>query len=814
MSLRAAAQAVIEHRRFVLGVICGLLLLCLLYCLIAPNQYEARARVALRLGPATALGMGTPDAFPSNSATMGMAEMETLANVFRSDQLAWSVILDRRLYSNSAFNGSFAGKFPRFHPASPDPDAEAWLLDRFQKHLQVRTIPRTLLIEIRFRTRSAQLSADVVNAMIRIFQQQQEEARFAETTEAAAWLDKQLAELKTKADQQDRLLAEFERQHGVLIGPEVPQTGQSGQHLTALSEVDELSRQLVDATSDRILREAEYRAASQGDPELILASDPQLQSESGSLPIATFRQIRARRSDLQQELAQLSLEHGPNYERMKEIRLQLADLDKQLQTEDTRLRESLRSAWQAALDREQLLRQNLEKKTSEGYRTAAAAEQYEAMRSEAAATRELYLRTQEKVREAGLAAGAQGTDIWIVDAARPPVKPAAPNLPLYMAITLFVAAWLAIGGALLMESWKPSGAANAAVLLIMLASCFALHAQAPTPNTSGLPSGVTHIPATPDTRITPNPKSAPGVWNSTNPAAANQQMPATGAITGAPVPGQLVPGDVLDISEFHTPEFRSTVRISEAGTVILPMIGEIKLAGMDEAGASHAIADEFVKKGILLHPQVFVLVTQFAAQDVSVLGEVARPGVYPYTAHHRLLDLIAAASGLSPTAGNVVTIYHRNAPNTPLRVALGPGAGAADALHNPELFPGDTVKVSRAGLVYVIGDVIRPGGFTMEPQQVPTVLQVLALAWGPSQNAAVTKALLIHEQPGGGRTVTSLNLKRMLRGRDPDMPIHEHDILFVPDSAARNLWNRSMESVVQSVVGVSIYAGLVYSQRF
>lgn len=811
MSLRAAVQAVLAHRRFVFGTICGLLLLCLLYCLVAPNQYEARARVALRLEPPTLLSLGTPNALPSNSATMGMAELETLANIFRSDQLAWSVIQDRKLYSNSSFNGSFVKRFPGFNPASPDLQAETYLIDRFQRRLQVRTIPRTLLIEIRFRTRDARLSADVVNALIRIFQQKEEEARFAATNEATAWLDNQLAELKAKADQQDRLMAEFEKQHGVLIGPQVPQSGQSGQHLTALSEVDELSHELVEATSDRILREAEYRAASQGDPELVLASDPHLQSENGSLPMAAFRQIRVRRSDLQQELAQLSLEHGPNYERTKEIRLQLADLDKQLQTEDSRLQESLRSAWQAALDREQLLRQSLAEKTNEGYQTAAAAAQYEAMRSEADATRELYLRTQEKVREAGLAAGAQGTAVWVVDPARPPVKPVAPNLLLYMAITFFVAVWLAVGGALLMESWKSSNAASITVLLLVLASCYAARAQAPTPNTSGLPSGVAHIPTTPDTRTTPNPKSAPGVWNSANPEITSTQMPATNAVS-APVPGQLVPGDVLDISEFHTPEFRSTVRISETGTVVLPIIGEIKVAGMDETSASHAIADQLLKKGILLHPQVFVLVTQFAAQDVSMLGEVARPGVYPYTAHHRLFDLIAAASGLSPTAGNVVTIYRRDDPNAPLRVALS--HGVEDEQHNPELLPGDTVKVSRAGLIYVIGDVIRPGGFTVEPQQVPTALQVLALAWGPSQNAAVTKALLIHEQADGGRTVTSLNLKRILRGQDPDIPIHEHDILFVPDSAAKNLWNRSMESVVQSVAGVSIYAGLVYSQRF
>ena len=92
-------------------------------------------------------------------------------------------------------------------------------------------------------------------------------------------------------------------------------------------------------------------------------------------------------------------------------------------------------------------------------------------------------------------------------------------------------------------------------------------------------------------------------------------------------------------------------------------------------------------------------------------------------------------------------------------------------------------------------------------------MQALSLAWGPGQNASLSKAVLIREQPGG-RTLTTLNLKRMLRGLDPDQPIHDRDILFVPDSMAKNLWNRTMESVIQSAAGVSIYAGLVYSQRF
>jgi protein involved in polysaccharide export with SLBB domain len=93
------------------------------------------------------------------------------------------------------------------------------------------------------------------------------------------------------------------------------------------------------------------------------------------------------------------------------------------------------------------------------------------------------------------------------------------------------------------------------------------------------------------------------------------------------------------------------------------------------------------------------------------------------------------------------------------------------------------------------------------------VLRALSLAWGPSQNAALSKAVLIREQKSG-RTVTTLDLKRMLHGQDPDQPIQDHDILFVPNSAAKNLYNRTIEAAVQSAVGVSIYAGLVYSQRF
>jgi polysaccharide export outer membrane protein len=243
------------------------------------------------------------------------------------------------------------------------------------------------------------------------------------------------------------------------------------------------------------------------------------------------------------------------------------------------------------------------------------------------------------------------------------------------------------------------------------------------------------------------------------------------------------------------------------------MIGEVSLNGLDEPAAARTIEAALMAKGMLLHPLVSVVVTDYVGQDVSVLGEVVRPGIYPYGVHHRLLDLVSAASGLSANAGRLVNIFHRDDPKTPHPVVLDPIGNDTAADHNPDLSPGDTVQVSRAGLVYVVGDVIRPGGFLIDPAQRLSVVQAVSLAWGPTQNAALGKAVLIREQKDG-RTLTALNLKRMLRGLDPDQPVHDGDILFVPDSFAKNLMNRALESAVQSTIGVSIYSALVYSQRY
>lgn len=796
------------HRLVFFTTIFGALFLCTIYCLFAPPQYEGRARVALRSSSAIPLTINGAADVHSISPLMGQAELETLASTLRSNQLAWRVITEEKLYADSAFATSFSRRFPDFKIASPSSAAQAWLIDLFSRRLRTTTVPRTLVVEIRFRSRDAALSARVVNALIRAYNEQDSDTRVNATAKATHWLYEQLDSLKASVDGDDQRLAAFQRDHTLIYSPATGLNAQPVQiqHSAIVQGIDTLGQQLVDATAEGLLRKAQYSAALNGDPELVVASDPRLAAGNAGFGLALLHQLHSQRSDLEQELAQLNLEHGPNFPRTLQVNSQIADIDGQIKSENDRIISRLHAAMTAAQSHVTLLRASLKTSTTAGLTQNEAAAQFAVMQQEAASRRAVYLEVLQKAREAGMAAGVEQSNLAIVDPAFLPIKPVTPDPLIDYAIMLFVGFWLALGGALLAETLSPSSRKVVAILLGALIGACTTLAQAPTPNTSGLPSGVSRIPQSTEHRTLPSPRESPIVWSANG---APQQ--SAGQTAAEVMPAPLEPGDMVQVSEAHEPIVHATARVSGQGTVSIPLAGEVKVAGLDETAAAHAIESALVTRGMLLHPQVSVLVTSYVGQDVSILGEVARPGVYPFSEHHRLLDFIAAAQGLTPTAGSLVTITPRVPNDRPLAVMLHDADAAGD--HNPDLHPGDTVQINKAGLVYIVGDVLRPGGFAVDPAQNLTVVQALTLAWGPSQNAALGKALLIRDQKGG-RTVTSLNLKRMLRGQDPDMTIRDRDILFVPDSAAKNLWNRTMESVVQSAAGVSIYAGLVYSQRF
>jgi polysaccharide export outer membrane protein len=159
-----------------------------------------------------------------------------------------------------------------------------------------------------------------------------------------------------------------------------------------------------------------------------------------------------------------------------------------------------------------------------------------------------------------------------------------------------------------------------------------------------------------------------------------------------------------------------------------------------------------------------------------------KPGPYPAIGERHLYDLISAAGGLTDKAGRTVTIEHRGDPDQKEVVQLSQNL-ADDTKNNVEVFPGDMIIVSRAGIVYVVGDVAKPSGFLIEDTNL-SVLKALALAGGNTRTAALGKTRIIRQTPNGVEEIP-IDLKKVLYAKAPDVPLIKGDILFVPGSAAK-----------------------------
>jgi polysaccharide export outer membrane protein len=245
--------------------------------------------------------------------------------------------------------------------------------------------------------------------------------------------------------------------------------------------------------------------------------------------------------------------------------------------------------------------------------------------------------------------------------------------------------------------------------------------------------------------------------------------------------------------------------VLDSGDVSLPLIGSVRVAGLDPAAASAAIASKYRDGNFLKHPNVSVFVEEFATQPVSVLGQVEKPGTYKITTPRTLLDLLAMAGGLTPVADRHIMIERApGAKHREERVFLSNRSGDA-LMANVTIDPGDTILIPKAGIVYVLGDVGRPGGYTMENESRITVLQAIALAGGVNHTAKEKKARVIHNV-NGHYDEELLPLREIEKGEAPDQPLHADDVIYVPFSLAKNIV-LGTSAIVASASSALIYAG-------
>jgi polysaccharide biosynthesis/export protein len=246
------------------------------------------------------------------------------------------------------------------------------------------------------------------------------------------------------------------------------------------------------------------------------------------------------------------------------------------------------------------------------------------------------------------------------------------------------------------------------------------------------------------------------------------------------------PGDILHLKVLEAPELEQSARVSDAGTLTLVLGGKVQVAGLTPAEAAVAIERALVEGHYMLTPHVTVTTEQTATQNVTILGQVRTPGSYPIATPRPILDVLALAGGLNDLAQRKVTIQ-RHASKERVDYVLSNSANAAlDA--NVPVYPGDTVLVPKADVVYVLGDVNRPGGIAIVTNDSKlSALQALSLAGGTPPNAVPSHSRLIRRQADGSHVELPLQLSAMQKGKEPDIPLQGDDIIYVPFSYARNM---------------------------
>lgn len=243
---------------------------------------------------------------------------------------------------------------------------------------------------------------------------------------------------------------------------------------------------------------------------------------------------------------------------------------------------------------------------------------------------------------------------------------------------------------------------------------------------------------------------------------------------------KLAAGDLISIRVFDQPDYIPEVRLSANGTALLPLIGTVQLSGLTVTQAEQLIERRLIDAGIYRNPQVTVILTEGPNQAATLAGEVH--AVVPIIGSRRLLDVLAGAGGLPPTASHVITIS-RPGVAQPIVIDLGTDPLRSE-LANIPVFPGDTIIISRIGVVYMAGNFKTPGIIQLTQYAPLTLMEATAMSGGLAYAGKYDDVRLIRTI-GDHRTVVKLDIQRILHGRDPDPLLQANDIVFIPDSSLK-----------------------------
>ena len=247
--------------------------------------------------------------------------------------------------------------------------------------------------------------------------------------------------------------------------------------------------------------------------------------------------------------------------------------------------------------------------------------------------------------------------------------------------------------------------------------------------------------------------------------------------------GPIHPGDIVEVEVFDSPEYFVRMPVSPAGEIAIPYVGLFRIEGLTSIQAAHEIAQLFEQSQLLRDPHVIVTTQQFG-YSVTVMGEVHTPGIYALAGRRRLIDMLTEAGGVTDRAGHVIEIFSAGSMKNPQTVLWDPTLRENDNAEL-QLKTGETILVSRCGVVYVGGNVGRPGAYPLCDSNHTTLSEVIALAQGAKPSSWEQRTLLLRTSGSGTRVVQQVKLNDVLRGRKTDITMQPDDILFIPPSAMK-----------------------------
>jgi succinoglycan biosynthesis transport protein ExoP len=443
-TLREYFRVLIKRKWLVLSCVAGIFAVVAIASLRQTPVYEAASQIVVNKADSNLITF--KDSMPVVDY-YDQSDLDTEVRILQSDLLALQVIRQLNLDKRPEFGGRPDEKQPNLvaSPLQTDSNRASALLGAFRSHLRVALIPNTRIIEIHYSSPDPQLAATAVNTLASTYVEQNFKTKFESTMQASDWLSKQLVDLQMKVETSQEKLVRYQREHEIL--------GTDDKQNITTEKLDELNKEMTQAESDRMQKEAVYRQTQSSDPEVVAAAisaDPV--GGGGGSSSRLLDKLREQQATIGIQVAELSSQFGPSYPKVVQLNNQLKEIDRQLQSETNKAVDHLRGEYQAALQRENMLRESFEKQKQEANKLNESAIEYQLLKRDVESNRTLYEGLLEKLKEAGVTAGLRSNNFRIINAARVPTAPSEPNIPRNLTFALVLGIISGVGLAFLLEN--------------------------------------------------------------------------------------------------------------------------------------------------------------------------------------------------------------------------------------------------------------------------------------------------------------------------------------------------------------------------